>query len=1228
MQTVVSDQDLDGLLTPVAMLFEILGEAQALCQDYPIESHQGTVNPGLAAKPPEWRSSFLEAFKAAGQQAHSQGIKSLSHLASLLSPYLRQSKAVLDIETAQTFTAGLFSFLAGDLEVEEAQGLYIQIKAWVQPLTPLPASVDRLMTERLAGDSRLLRAAHMSRLENSNTYDAVESSLTTNETVDTDIDGAVEVEDEIESTSQAGLGLDDAEQGQAEFGIDDDEQGIEEFSEEPIMGAQADHATQPANTVALDELEMVSEAWQDLCESLTMELSQQDWDDASAEANEQKLISIADCREKLGNLSNALRFMTLESSAESLNLFSKIIENAERSPSLFNGSHQTGLMRWAMAWSDAFLTRTAQTFKDALAEMANDVWRYDTDVAPQFEKALAELLSLNVIQSRQVALRATTLEDEDFSLAIPGDADSNVVDQLLLELPQLSNEFSAHIEAVVAGSLEDLSDARRIAHTLKGSANTVGIRGIAHLTHCLEDLLQLLDDEGILPDPGLAETLSMAADCLAETSEAVAGHGEAPAGLADMYSLISTEINRRVSAKQAGADPSKLPPDVAEQNASTVATSRPTVGIEASGDVTLSEDVSLSKWTESATPVRPEAVLTIAPDTAKSDFTNPNAREEEVLRVGAPLIEKLIEFNTDTALLMSQASDRISSLDDLRKSMRLGGERFSELADELERMVDLRGLSISGSKMQGDFDALEMDEYNELHTLSRRISEASADARLLQQQVEQSVHTLKENLVQIERVQVEVRETTLQTRMVPVSTIVPRLQRAARQASRMANKPIDVRITGERTSIEAQLLQQIVDSLGHLVRNAIDHGIEAKDKRSQAGKDETGVLELSFVRVGSTVEILCRDDGAGLDLNRIRDKAISMGLVTQAQASVSSDQELAQWIMLPGFSTKAETTQLSGRGIGMDVVQQTVRRMRGHLTIETHAGLGTSFKISLPLRVATLPVLVTRGTGQTFAISVRGLQQLLGTDALATSQSGEQTFTFQNKVYPAFRLEQLIGLSQYGLRPASHEVTSEVVVLVKLSETELAAVVVPELSQTRNVVVRALPSYLPMIEGVEGAAVLGDGAIAPVVDLVDLIASVKHGKRADARPMLEVAPQLLCMIVDDSVSVRRATELFISDIGMDFISAADGLEAIDLLQKRVPDLFLLDLEMPRMNGVELARAIRTDVRTETAPIIMISSRNSQKHHELAMAAGVDIFLTKPFTEDVLSKHIESLLTRN
>ncbi len=1204
MQTEVSDQDLDGLLTPVAMLFEILGEAQALHQDYSVESRQSTVNPGLATQPPEWRSNFLDALKAAGQQAQARGIKSLSHLASLLSPYLRQSKAVQDIETAQTFTASLFSLLAGDLEDEEAQGLYTQIKTWVQPLTPLPPSVDRLMAERLGSDSRLMRAAHLGRLEKSNSDDLVEAGTTPNDAfgadVDVDVDGALEAVDEV--GSHAELGLDDIEQGIAEQGIEEqgfEEQGFEELNDEQITAEQAVNATKPANTVALDELEMVSEAWQDLCESLTMELSRQDWDDASPEANEQKLVSIVDCREKLGNLSNALRFMTLESSAESLSLFSKIIENAERSPSLFNGAHQTGLMRWAMAWSDAFLTRSAETFKDALAEMANDVWRYETEVAPQFERALAELVSLNVIQSRQVALRATELEDEDFSLAIPADADSNVVDQLLLELPQLSNEFSAHIEAVVTGSLEDLGDARRIAHTLKGSANTVGVRGIAHLTHCLEDLLQLLDDEGCLPDPDMAETLSMAADCLAETSEAVAGHGEAPAGLADMYSLISTEINRRVSAKQGGGGTSEL-----------------------------AEDVSLSEWSESSTPKRLEMVAANRPEATKPDTTRTSAREDEVLRVGAPLIEKLIEFNTDTALLMSQASDRILNLDVLRKSMRLGGERFSELADELERMVDLRGLSISGSKMQGDFDALEMDEYNELHTLSRRISEASADARLLQQQVEQSIHTLKENLVQIERVQVEVRETTLQTRMVPVSTIVPRLQRAARQAARMANKPIDVRITGERTSIEAQLLQQIVDSLGHLVRNAIDHGIESTEKRSLAGKDVTGVLELSFVRVGSTVEILCRDDGAGLDLNRIRDKAIAMGLVTETQAHSSSDQELAQWIMLPGFSTKAETTQLSGRGIGMDVVQQTVRRMRGHLSIETHAGLGTSFKISLPLRVATLPVLVTRGTGQTFAISVRGLQQLLGADGLAISQSGEQTFTFQNKVYPAFRLEQLIGLSQYGLRPASHEVTSEVVVLVKLSETEITAVVVPELSQTRNVVVRALPSYLPLIDGVEGAAVLGDGAIAPVVDLVDLISSVKHGKRADARPMLEVAPQLLCMIVDDSVSVRRATELFISDIGMDFISASDGLEAIDLLQKRVPDLFLLDLEMPRMNGVELARAIRSDARTEKAPIIMISSRNSQKHHELATSAGVDIFLTKPFTEDVLSKHIESLLTRN
>jgi chemotaxis protein histidine kinase CheA/CheY-like chemotaxis protein len=1212
MQTEVSDQDLDGLLTPVAMLFEILGEAQALCQDYPVDSPQASVNSGLLLQPPEWRSSFLDALKAAGQQAQSQGIKSLSHLASLLSPYLRQSKGIQDIETAQTFTASLFSFLAGDLDAEEAKGLYSQIKAWVQPLTPLPPSVDRLMTERLGSDCQLLRAAHLGRLESSYPTDVVESDPAT--IAARELDSEVGIEDEIGSP--------------VELGLDDNEQGIEELSEEQTAAERPVLAGQPANTVALDELEMVSEAWQDLCESLTMELSRQDWDYASPEANEQKLISIADCREKLNNLSNALRFMTLESSAESLDLFSKIIQNAERSPSLFNGSHQTGLMRWAMAWSDAFLSRTAETFKDAMAEMANDVWRYETDVTAPFEKALAELLSLNVIQSRQVALRATELEEEDFSLAIPADADSNVVDQLLLELPQLSNEFSAHIEAVVAGSLDDLGDARRIAHTLKGSANTVGIRGIAHLTHCLEDLLQLLDDEGSLPDPGLAETLSMAADCLAETSEAVAGHGEAPAGLADMYSLISTEINRRVSAKQGDSGAAESAEDLAEQVEPSLAENHLGDSLEGFNNSSLVDDEQVSQRSEHASPKVAQLAETAPKEISKADTTSANPREDDVLRVGAPLIEKLIEFNTDTALLMSQASDRILNLDVLRKSMRLGGERLSELADELERMVDLRGLSISGSKMQGDFDALEMDEYNELHTLSRRISEASADARLLHQQVEQSVNTLKENLVQIERVQVEVRETTLQTRMVPVSTIVPRLQRAARQASRMANKPIEVRITGERTSIEAQLLQQIVDSLGHLVRNAIDHGIEDKDKRVLAGKDETGVLELSFVRVGSTVEIICHDDGAGLDLNRIRDKAIAMGLVSEEQARSSSDQELAQWIMLPGFSTKAETTQLSGRGIGMDVVQQTVRRLRGHLSIETHAGQGTSFRISLPLRVATLPVLVTRGAGQTFAISVRGLQQLLGTDALATSQNGELTFTFQNKVYPAFRLEQLIGLSQYGLRPASHEVTTEVVVLVKLSDADLAAVVVPELSQTRNVVVRALPSYLPIIDGVEGAAVLGDGAIAPVVDLVELIASIKHGKRADARLMLEVAPQLLCMIVDDSVSVRRATELFISDIGMDFISAADGLEAIDLLQKRVPDLFLLDLEMPRMNGVELARAIRSDVRTEKAPIIMISSRNSQKHRELASAAGVDIFLTKPFTEDVLSKHIESLLTRN
>jgi chemotaxis protein histidine kinase CheA/CheY-like chemotaxis protein len=1220
MQNAVSDQDLDGLLTPVAMLFEILGEAQALNQTASNGSRPSSELSGEENLSPEWRPGFLDALKAAGQCAQSQGVKSLSHLASLLSPYLRQSRVSEDLEIAQTFTATLFSFLAGDLEADEAQGLYAQIKSWVQPLTPLPPSVDRIMLDRLADDSELLKIAYSER--NAAQFDEDEdpqsaSTAIENVELDHDLVGgealAEDLDQGLEPRNDPEIINDFEISNDLEIGNDLELNGDLDFAQGQVdIEAKSDVPASAisASTVALDELEMVSEAWKDLCESLTMELAQQDWDDSSASTDELKRVSISECREKLENLSNALRFMTLESSAECLGFFSKIIEKAERSPNLFNGAHQTGLMRWAMAWSDAFLYRTPAAFSDAMAEMANDVWRYDQDVRSLFDKGLLELSSLNVIQSRQVGLRAVELEDEDFSLAIPVDADHNVVDQLLLELPQLSNEFSAHIEAIVAGSFEDLGDARRIAHTLKGSANTVGIRGIAHLTHSLEDLLQLLDDEGSLPDADLAETLSMAADCLAETSEAVAGQGDAPSGLADMYSLISTEINRRVSAKHGHVDE--------PQAAAPVLEPLPMA------NVTPSELVS--------DEARPSAELTSRTDGMSAErkvaeLGSVTAREDEVLRVGAPLIEKLIEFNTDTALLMSQASDRILNLDVLRQSMRWGGERLAELSDELERMVDLRGLSITGSKTQGDFDALEMDEYNELHTLSRRIAEASADVRLMQQQLEQGVGSLKENLVQIERVQVEVRETTLQTRMVPASMIVPRLQRAARQASRMANKPITLQVTGERTSIEAQLLQQIVDSLGHLVRNAIDHGIEPKEQRAKAGKDESGVVTLSFMRVGATVEIVCSDDGTGLDLDRIRQRAITMGLVTEAQARASSEQELAQWIMLPGFSTKTEATQLSGRGIGMDVVQQTVRRMRGYFSIETHAGRGTSFKISLPLRVATLPVLVTRGAGQSFAISVRGLQQLLGTDGLVSDASGEQTYTFQDQIYPAFRLEQLIGLSQYGLRPASRETTSEVVVLVKLGDSEMAAVVVPELSQTRNVVVRTLPSYLPMIDGVEGAAVLGDGAIAPVVDLVELIARVKHGNRSDLRPMLEVAPQLLCMIVDDSVSVRRATELFVSDIGMDFVSAADGLEAVDILQKRVPDLFLLDLEMPRMNGVELARAIRSDLRTEKVPIIMISSRNSQKHRDLASSAGVDIFLTKPFTEDVLSRHIETLLTR-
>jgi chemosensory pili system protein ChpA (sensor histidine kinase/response regulator) len=380
----------------------------------------------------------------------------------------------------------------------------------------------------------------------------------------------------------------------------------------------------------------------------------------------------------------------------------------------------------------------------------------------------------------------------------------------------------------------------------------------------------------------------------------------------------------------------------------------------------------------------------------------------------------------------------------------------------------------------------------------------------------------------------------------------------------------------------------------------------------------------------------CADDGRGLDLAAIRQRAVEAGLL--ADDAVASDADLSRMILLPGFSTKRAATQLSGRGIGLDVVQRAVQALRGTLRVDSVPGGGTRIAVRVPQRMAAVPVAVVRAGQHVLALAIRGVEQVMPADGVVVDEAGVPRLVVRDGFVPVERLDELLGLpAGHFVREAALERESgagardrpplaQVAMIVRGDDGAEVAVIAPEPGQTRSVVVRPLPAWLPRIDAIEGATVLGDGAVAPVIDLPMLLAGPQPVAAAPVAALpARRAP--VCLVVDDSVSVRRSMEAFLGDLGFEVDPAADGVEALARIERRVPDLAIVDLEMPRMNGVEFTSALRHDERTVEVPVIMITSRYSEKHRAMALDAGVDVFLTKPYTEDELARHVRRCLER-
>jgi chemosensory pili system protein ChpA (sensor histidine kinase/response regulator) len=834
--------------------------------------------------------------------------------------------------------------------------------------------------------------------------------------------------------------------------------------------------------------------------------------------------------------------------------------------------------------------------KPLLAQMSQSNWIQP--LSPEASAALLPKMRVTGLneESAEEDTREKVATDDNISLALPDDVNKELLDLLLQELPAYTQQFSEAIQRLHGGgSSKDIDVAQRIAHTIKGSANTVGIKGIAVLTHQMEDILMACAKARKQPNAALMGTLLNASDCLEAMCESLLGQGEPPQDAQEVLQEVLDWANQ--IAKNGIQDDADVPHTPVPQPSPVEA------------------KVAQTPTHEPVTPTPKE-----------TPTENADATPVAMVRVPTDQIENLFKLSSESIILNGQIYERQRRLKNQLQVMEAQFTLLQQLGAELEQLIDLKDLSGRSLVNTGkDFDALEMDQYNELHTASRRMVEASVDAREISVDMKKELETMNEVLEYQQRLVINTQEAVMQTRFVPVGSITLRLQRGLRQTCRLTGKQGELTVLGENLLIDGDTLSALIEPLMHLLRNAVDHGLESEEERIAMGKPPVGQITIEFDREGNSILVRCRDDGRGLDFGAIRYTAEQRGDVRSGD-TVTED-ELKRLILRPNFSTRTQSTQTSGRGVGMDVVNFQALSLGGSLSLDSVRGQGLTVELRVPLPLSRSHALLANAGAYKVAISSKGLTQILYSGAGEIKTIGhEQILMIGSDIYPVVKLEDLLHVQDRRKERRSHGA-----VLLVENVGKMTAVLVDSITDSREVVIKNLGYYMKKIHGFVGATILGDGSVTPVLDIPELLRAPVYKQTSSYSATTNTAEprsnQQIILIVDDSLSQRRALEHILIDAGFRVHTARDGIEAVEWLAHNKPAVVVTDLEMPRMNGLELASHIRTQERLKNLPIIMITSRSTQKHRQMADEMGIDFYLVKPVQDDNLLIDIQTLIDK-
>ncbi len=777
------------------------------------------------------------------------------------------------------------------------------------------------------------------------------------------------------------------------------------------------------------------------------------------------------------------------------------------------------------------------------------------------------------------------------------------------------------------GSRERMVELQRALHTLKGGARMAGISAMGDLSHEVEWLLMHVGDDPTNLDERSLEVLQSSLDELNRMRDYV-GAGRPVEPARDLITRIRMIGRARPAepAKPADAPKPAPAPAVAAPPARVATPVAPPVAVEPEPEPE-SEAEPESETEALAAAAEAGPIAAPPPAAAGPPTRDATADRGEVARVDAELLDNMLNAAGEVSIFRARLEQQLSSVDfnlaELGRVVQRLKDQLRKLEIETETQILHR--HVDQGTRRDDFDPLELDRYSSIQQYSRALAETSSDVASVQSLLATQTREAQNLLMQQGRIVSELQGGLMRTRMVPFQRHVQRLTRIVRQAAAEMGKKAELQVGGAAGELDRQVLERMLPPFEHMLRNAIVHGIESPAERVAAAKAETGLIEMTLRREGSEVVITVADDGGGVNLKAVRDRAVSLGLMTPKQEL--SDEQALQLILEPGFSTAGKVTQSAGRGVGMDVVATEIKKLGGSLYTETEAGKGTRFTVRLPFTLAISQALVVRVGEELFALplpTVEGVVRVPRSEVLRHLAEDAAGFDYGGQKYRFQHLAVLVGGTPSAMPDQDIAVP---VILVRAGEHS-TAIVTDELIGSREIVVKSVGPQISGIRGISGATILGDGRICVILDVGALVRSEWRQRPApDPRLASQTDRRVFALVVDDSITVRRVTQRLLERNGMRVVTAKDGLEAVSVLQDEIPDVILLDIEMPRMDGYEVASHVRNDPRLKDIPIVMITSRVGEKHRARAIELGVNEYLGKPYQEGQLLQAIEPLVRR-